>query len=134
MIVVFVLHTTLHAQNSIDSVVSLPKPKTVIGVASFYSKSLDGTKTATGETFKNSNMTAASNNFKLNSWVKVTNLRNDKFVIVRINDRMHKKMARRGRVVDLSRMAAKELGFLKRGITKVKVETVNQPEISETNN
>ncbi|MGX8249641.1 septal ring lytic transglycosylase RlpA family protein, partial [Escherichia coli] len=74
--------------------------KTVKGVASFYSKGLDGSKTATGEIFRNKKMTAASNNFKLNSWVRVTNLSNGKTVIVRINDRMHPKMAKKGRVID----------------------------------
>lgn len=98
--------------------------KVVIGKASFYSKSLDGTQTATGEIFRNKNMTAASNHFKLNSWVRVTNLSNGKSVIVRINDRMHPKMAKKGRVVDLSRSAASHLGFILKGITKVKVEVV----------
>jgi rare lipoprotein A len=98
--------------------------KVVTGKASFYSKSLDGTQTATGEIFRNKNMTAASNHFKLNSWVRVTNLSNGKSVIVRINDRMHPKMAKKGRVVDLSRSAASHLGFILKGITKVKVEVV----------
>ncbi|MFY8005212.1 MAG: hypothetical protein ACOVNR_10210, partial [Chitinophagaceae bacterium] len=57
--------------------------KTVIGTASFYSKSLHGTKTATGVRFSNKKYTAASNNFKLNTWVRVTNLRNNKSVIVK---------------------------------------------------
>ena len=98
--------------------------KTVRGIASFYSKSLDGTHTSTGEIYRHSKMTAASNHFKLNTWVRVTNLRNGRSVIVRINDHMHKKMSRRGRVVDLSRTAAKELGFVGSGLTKVKVEEV----------
>ncbi len=94
------------------------------GIASFYSSNLDGTKTATGEIFRNSKFTAASNHFKLNTWVRVTNLKNNKTVIVRINDRMHPRMKRKGRVVDLSRAAAKQLGFMKSGLTKVKVEVV----------
>lgn len=98
--------------------------KTVKGVASFYSKGLDGSKTATGEIFRNKKMTAASNNFKLNSWVRVTNLSNGKTVIVRINDRMHPKMAKKGRVIDLSRLAAQKLDFIKKGLTKVTVEEV----------
>ncbi len=98
--------------------------KTINGVASFYSSNLDGTKTATGEIFRNSKMTAASNHFKLNTWVRVTNLRNNLSVIVRINDRMHRRMAKKGRVVDLSRAAAKQLNFMKRGLTKVRVEEV----------
>ena len=94
------------------------------GIASFYSKNLEGTKTATGEIFHHNQMTAASNNFKLNTWVRVTNLRNDKSVVVRINDRMHKRMAKKGRIIDLTRSAAKKLGFLSRGLTKVTVEPV----------
>lgn len=100
--------------------------KVVTGVASFYSKNLEGTKTATGERYRNAKLTAASNNYKLNTWVKVTNLRNDKFVIVRINDRMHPRMAKKGRVVDLSRAAAKELDFMKKGLTRVRVEPLDR--------
>ena len=97
---------------------------TITGIASFYSANLDGTKTATGEIFRNSKLTAASNHLKLNTWVRVTNLKNDKSVIVRINDRMHPRMKKKGRVVDLSRAAAKQLDFIKSGLTKVKVEVV----------
>ena len=98
--------------------------KVAYGIASFYSKNLDSTKTATGEIFLNRKMTAASNHFKLNTWVRVTNLRNGKTVIVRINDRMHKKMALRGRVVDLSWAAAEKLSFIKSGLVRVKVVAV----------
>ncbi len=94
------------------------------GIASFYSSNLDGTKTATGEIFRNSKYTAASNHLKLNTWVRVTNLENNKTVIVRINDRMHPRMKKKGRVVDLSRVAARQLDFMKSGLTKVKVEVV----------
>jgi len=97
---------------------------TVYGIASFYSKSLDSTKTATGEIYTHSKFTAASNSFKLNTWVKVTNLKNGRSVVVRINDRMHKRMAKKGRVIDLSRSAAKALGFLDHGLTKVQVVKV----------
>ena len=97
---------------------------TKYAIASFYSKSLDSTKTATGEIFLNSKLTAASNNYRLNTIVKVTNIRNGRTVIVRINDRMHPKMAKKGRIVDLSRAAARKLGFLSKGLTKVKVEVV----------
>ncbi|WP_164974334.1 septal ring lytic transglycosylase RlpA family protein [Filimonas effusa] len=98
--------------------------KVAYGIASFYSKNLDSTRTATGEIFLNSKMTAASNHFKLNSWVRVTNLRNGKSVIVRINDRMHKRMVLRGRVVDLSRSAAEKLNFISSGLVRVKVVLV----------
>ncbi|HCL04697.1 MAG TPA: septal ring lytic transglycosylase RlpA family lipoprotein, partial [Chitinophagaceae bacterium] len=65
---------------------------------------------------------AASNHFKLNTLVRVTNLKNNKSVIVLINDRMHNKMKRKGRVVDLTKHAAKELDFVKSGLTKVSVQ------------
>lgn len=94
------------------------------GIASFYSANLDGSKTATGERYRNNKLTAASNHFKLNTWVRVTNISNDKSVIIRINDRMHPKMAKKGRVVDLSQAAAKKLDFIKNGLAQVKVEVV----------
>jgi rare lipoprotein A len=98
--------------------------KQMKGTASYYANRFQGLRTATGEVFKQSNLTAASNFFKLNSWVKVTNLINNKSVIVRINDRMHPRMAKIGRVVDLTRAAAALLGGFD-GLTKVRVEAVN---------
>jgi len=94
------------------------------GVASFYSLNLDGTLTATGEKFRNEKLTAASNNLPLNTWVRVTNQRNGQSVILRINDRMHPRMAKKGRVVDLSYRAARALDFVKAGLTKVTVEVL----------
>jgi rare lipoprotein A (peptidoglycan hydrolase) len=96
----------------------------VTGIASFYSSNLDGTLTATGERYRNHKLSAASNNFDLNTWVRVTNLKNSRSVILRINDRMHPRMKRKGRVVDLSGIAAQKLDFIKNGLTKVKVEIV----------
>lgn len=109
-----------------SSVSAINNPKIVYGVASFYSRSLDGTKTATGETFRQTGMTAASNFFKLNTWVRVTNLRSGKSIIVRINDRMHPSMAKKGRVVDLSRKGATILDFIVKGLIKVKMEEVSK--------
>lgn len=113
---------------SSQSVLSGYKPiEELTGTASFYSKNLEGSKTATGEVFSNTNYTAASNFFKLNTWVKVTNLKNLKTVIVRINDRMHPKMAKKGRVIDLSRSAAVDIAMLHHGLAKVKLEVVDDP-------
>lgn len=97
--------------------------KQLKGIATIYAKRFNGLRTATGEIFKHSNLTAASNNFKINTWVKVTNLVNLKSVIVRINDRMHPRMAKMGRVVDLTQAAAKLLGNFD-GMLKVKVEEI----------
>ncbi|MCW3107059.1 MAG: rare lipoprotein precursor [Segetibacter sp.] len=97
--------------------------KQLNGIATIYAKRFNGLRTATGEVFKHTNLTAASNNFKINTWVKVTNLVNLKSVIVRINDRMHPRMAKMGRVVDLTQAAAKLLGGFD-GMVKVKVEEI----------
>ena len=112
------------SSNKADSTPKKATGKSVVGVASFYSRSLDGSETATGETFHQDGNTAASNFFKLNTWVRVTNLRNGNTAIVRINDRMHVSMSQRGRVIDVSRSMAKKLDFLYRGLTRVKVEEV----------
>jgi rare lipoprotein A len=100
------------------------KHKSVTGVASYYSKSLDSSETATGEIFSQDGNTAASNFFRLNTWVRITNLRNGNTAIVRINDRMARSMSKRGRVIDVSHSTAKRLGFFHRGLTRVKVEKV----------
>src|SRR3954471_1734658 len=97
--------------------------KPLKGFASIYANRFNGLRTATGEIFKHSNLTAASNNFKINTWVKVTNLINSRSVIVRINDRMHPRMAKLGRVIDLTQAAAKLLGSFD-GMVKVRVEEI----------
>ena len=68
-------------------------------------------------------MTAAHNGLPLNTYVKVTNLRNKKSVVVKITDRMHPKNKR---LIDLSRGAAEKLGYIGEGLTKVKVEVVGR--------
>lgn len=98
--------------------------KVAYGVASFYSRNLQGSETSTGEHLDQNKMTAASNFFKLNSWVRVTNLSNNKSVVVRINDRMHQRMADRGRVIDLTRGGAAALNFISRGLARVMLEEV----------
>lgn len=105
----------------------------VTGIASFYSKILDGTLTSTGERYKNAKYTAASNFFKLNTLVRVTNLKNGISVLVRINDRMHSNMMRKGRVIDLSQAAAKKLLFKSHGIVRVNVEALGYSKINPTN-
>ena len=104
----------------------------IIGTASFYSKKFEGRKTATGERFHHKDYTGASNHFKLNTWVKVTNMKTGAFVVVRINDRMHKTMKKKGRVIDLTRSAAAEIGLLQKGLAKVRVEIAEKP--SQTSN
>lgn len=94
------------------------------GTASFYSNKFNGRKTATGEIFQNSNYTAASNFFKLGTYVKVTNLSNGRYVYLKINDRM----GHQSRVIDVTYLAAKDLRFINSGTTKVKIEEVHPDE------
>lgn len=135
LIVAAFLFTGAAKSQNLDSVLNfniLDKYQPITGKASFYSKNLHGTKTSTGERYDNNKLTAASNHFKLNTWVRVTNISNGESVTVRINDRMHPRMAKKGRVVDLSRIAAKKLDFIEKGITKVQVVQIDAPEDSVT--
>lgn len=103
-------------------------PGVQYGTASFYANKFQGRATAIGEPYDKNKMTCAHNTLPLGTWVKVTNLRNKKFVIVRVTDRLHR---RNKRLVDLSRIAASKLGYLKRGLARVKVEVLDkkhQPE------
>ena len=89
------------------------------GTASYYADSLDGNPTASGEFYDRKAMTAAHRTLPFGTTVKVTNLSNDKSVVVRINDRgPHTK----NRIIDVSRAAAEKLDILDSGTTKVRVE------------
>lgn len=96
------------------------------GKASFYSLKFEGRKTATGSIFTHKKYTAASNSFPLGTYVLVTNTKNKQYVVVKINDRMHKSMSKKGRIVDLTRIAAKDLGILKLGIGTVLVQKLEK--------
>lgn len=96
------------------------------GTASYYSLKFEGRKTATGAIFNHAKYTAASNHYPLGITVKVVNPKNDQYVVVKINDRMGKSMSKKGRIVDLTRVAAKEIGIIKQGIGKVLVQKVEK--------
>ena len=106
----------------------LAKPKILYGTASFYSNSFNGKKTANGEIFSQKKMTAACNVLPLGTWLRVTNLRNGRSVLVRTNDRLHSRMKR---VVDLSRSAAEKLNYVKSGLTRVRVEVLGKKKPEE---
>lgn len=99
------------------------KSKIQYGLASFYSNKFNGRKTANGEIFNNQKLTAAHNTLPLGTYVRVTNLRNKRSVVVKINDRLHHKNKR---IIDLSRLAASKLGFINSGLTRVKVEVLGK--------
>ena len=106
------------------------KKKLFYGTASFYNDKFNGKRTANGEVFNQKKMTAACNKLPLGTWVKVTNLQNNKVVEVKINDRLHKKM---NRLIDLSKIAAKKLNFISKGITRVKVEVITPKKTKKIN-
>ncbi len=93
--------------------------KTEIGVASYYAEPFHGRKTANGEIYDMNGLSAAHPTFPLGSVARVTNLKNGRAVILKINDRMPQ---RPDRIVDLSLGAAKELDMLKDGLAKVRID------------
>lgn len=116
LFVLFTLQAT--AQDTVKK-----NSKQLTGTASWYSNSFEGRRTANGEIFSQKKYTAACNVLPLGTWVRLTNLRNGKTVIVKINDRMHPRMKR---LVDLSRAAAARLDFLARGLTRVRLEVLGK--------
>jgi rare lipoprotein A len=88
------------------------------GSASYYADSLSGNPTASGEPYDKDDLTAAHRTLAFDTMVKVTNLDNDKTVVVRINDRgPHSK----SRIIDVSGAAAKQLGLIDSGTAKVRL-------------
>jgi rare lipoprotein A len=104
------------------SVVS--EEKAEIGVASWYGQEFQGDTTANGEVFDLNGLTAAHPTLPFGTTVRVTNLMNSKNILLRINDR-GPHIARR--MIDVSWAAAKRLGFVNVGTTRVRVEVVTYP-------
>ena len=99
--------------------VTTPGTPAHIGEASWYGPGFQGKKTASGEIFDDSKLTAAHKTIPLGSKAKVTNLTNGKTVEVKINDR---GPFIDGRMVDLSQAAAKALGMIDRGTARVQLD------------
>lgn len=89
------------------------------GTASFYSNRFQDHAMSGGDLYDKNKMTCAHNSLPMGTWLKVTNMLNKRSVVVCVTDRLHKNNSR---IVDLSRIAALKLGYLKRGLAKVKVE------------
>ena len=89
------------------------------GVANFYGDKFEGKKTASGEVYDKNALTASHKKLPYGTKVKVTNVDNGKSVVVTVNDRM---AASNPAVIDVTRHAAEELGFVKSGKAKVKLE------------
>lgn len=91
------------------------------GKASWYGDRFKGKRTASGERFDPTDYTAAHPSLPFNTYLKVTNIKNNKSVIVRVNDRGPFK---KGRIVDLSRKSAKHIGLHVAGVGQVRIDVV----------
>lgn len=92
------------------------------GVASFYGAELAGNRTASGERFNPSAMTAAHRTLPMGTKVRVTNKANGKSVVVRINDR---GPFAKGRIIDVSRGAAEKISMVRSGTARVTIERIS---------
>ena len=100
-----------------------------VGNASYYGKQYHGRKTASGERFNMRELTAAHRTLPFGTNVKVTNLANDRSVIVRVNDRGPFK---RDRILDVSLEAARRLQMVATGVARVRIEPLNQSDTRRT--
>ena len=109
------------AQTSIPSKAASGTPET--GIAIFYSDAMQGKAVASGEKYDKDALTAAHRTLPLGTMVKVTNLKNNKSVVVKVNDRG--PHGSNTRIIDLSRRAAQELDMIQDGKAQVRVELVH---------
>ncbi len=116
-------------QQASPATLPTPAPSAMIqtGLASWYGARHHGKRTASGEIFDQNKFTAAHRTLPWGSIVKVTNLDNGESVEVRINDRGPFK---KGRIIDLSRAAARALGMLQSGVSPVQMELLSGREMS----
>jgi rare lipoprotein A (peptidoglycan hydrolase) len=101
-----------------------------VGMASWYGKQFHGRTTASGEDFDMFELTAAHKKLPLGSYVKVTNLRNGKWVIVRVNDRGPYVGTR---IMDLSYSAARMLNF-RDGVEPIRIDLIDPPAVASAAN
>jgi rare lipoprotein A len=95
---------------------------TLEGLVSYYAHDFNGKQTSSGETYDMNALTAAHRNFPFGTKVRVTNLENNKTVIVRVNDRGPFK---EGRIMDLSLGAAKEIDLILNGTARARLEVLD---------
>ncbi len=95
------------------------------GKASFYADKFEGRRTANGEKYTHTKATAAHRNLPFGTNLKVTNLANNMTIVVRVNDR---GPFVKDRIIDLSKSAATQLGFIDEGVTDVAIEVIDYKE------
>lgn len=123
LIIVSVIPVNAQQPDSATKVKASKTKKVLYGTASYYSNKFHGRKTANGEIFNQNKFTCACNVLPLGTWIKVTNLKNNKTVVVKVNDRLHPRMKR---IIDLTRAAAVKLGYINSGLTRVKIEVLGK--------
>ena len=106
------LNVNIFAQNNTEK-----------GIASFYADKYNGKITASGEIYYHNKYTAAHKSLPFNTKVKITNVLNNKSVVVRINDR---GPFIAGRIIDLSKIAAKEIDIINSGVSEVSIQLINE--------
>jgi rare lipoprotein A len=120
-----ILFFVIHLQSFAVSVIN----KKHTGNATFYSNKFWGLKTASGEKYHPYLFTAAHRYFPIGSWVEVNFAKTNKSTLVRVNDR---GPFRRGAIIDLSLSAAKEIGLVPFGISKVSIRLIPEIEITDS--
>ena len=126
-LLLLIASSSAFAQSTAPNRVLTPKKKVITGKASFYggSDGTDGQTTANGDTFDHHEHTAASKSIPLGSKAKVTNLKTGESTTVTITDR---GPLARGRKIDLSKDAARDIGLTKKvGVTRVKIVVTKPP-------
>ncbi|MDD2463582.1 MAG: septal ring lytic transglycosylase RlpA family protein [Desulfobulbus sp.] len=113
----------LHA-SSTPTVIALKPNISMKGKASFYADKFVGHRTASGQIFHQGQLTAAHRSLPIGTTVRVVNLRNKRSVEVKINDR---GPWCNGRIIDLSKAAARKLGMMRSGVAMVQLEVIKQP-------
>ncbi len=107
-----------------------PAKRSQVGQASWYGKAFHGRPTASGEEYDMFQLTAAHRSLPLGTWVKVTNLRNGKWAVLKVNDRGPYVG---DRILDVSYGAAQVLNFRGRGVEKVSIEVVEPQTVAMAN-
>lgn len=98
------------------------------GTASYYANKFEGRKTSSGQLFRQDSLTCAHKTLPFGTKLEVRNLSNDSVVVVTVNDRLPKSSSR---MVDLTMRAARQLNFVKKGLTKVEIRVLGNKEEEE---
>lgn len=115
-------HLVAHAKNATPEKVI--ESTDVLGIATYYGDDFQGKRTASGEIYDMHKLTTVHNNYPFGTVLRVTNLQNNRSVTVRVNDR-GRLSNNSNHLLDVSKQAALELGFLHAGKAKVKIETIS---------